>query len=303
MDSARSSPIRWCEGLRSIGLRKLSPNEVEELRLVVRAAPLRFWLPIAIAIASPLTLYVSFLLHENGPEPPLHRLVPICILMLLGGIILPAASLLVSRDIVNRWRLLRRDLEESTVEQFTAVETCGNDDVSYDSSEAPRKLEILPNSGIVFSIDGSSPAHRTTVHVYESSSPPESMPYEMINRILTRIVKILFRRRRPSIKTDGPNALLNYALELARECGEDWPIQERLGKAYPHFTQQELDHYNAIAQEAMKYGYDLVYTMAEKNGKNISKSDWNEAYLSRYPWVDKKNLSRLFSAGKIDAMH
>ncbi len=76
------------------------------------------------------------------------------------------------------------------------------------------------------------------------------------------------------------------------------PVQGRLKKAYPYFTQQELDEYNAIAQEAMKYGYDLVCSLAGKHRKSIEESVWKEIYLSRYHWIDNINLRRLFYTGR-----
>jgi len=116
--------------------------------------------------------------------------------------------------------------------------------------------------------------------------------------IINSILTLLFRRRKPSLKKGGEDAILNYALELAQEWGEDWlmPIQERLGKAYPSFTRQELDRYNTIAQEAMFFGHNLVYK-AKEDGNDITKSEWQTVFLSRYPWVDKRNLSHLYSTG------
>ena len=117
----------------------------------------------------------------------------------------------------------------------------------------------------------------------------------MINQLLS----MLFRRRKPNIKKEGEEALMNYALEIAQAWGEDWltPIQGRLSRAYPKLTQEQLDKYNSIAQEAMKYGHDLVYSMSEKQGRDISEAQWKETYLSRYAWVDSKNLNHLFSTG------
>jgi len=118
--------------------------------------------------------------------------------------------------------------------------------------------------------------------------------------MISKIFTLLFRRRKPNIEKQGEDTLLNYALDLAQEWGDDWlkSIQERLSKDYPYFSQEELDKYNDIAQEAMNHGHDLVYFMAEEQGKEISESEWKEAYLSRYPWVDEKNLKHLFSTGK-----
>ena len=93
---------------------------------------------------------------------------------------------------------------------------------------------------------------------------------------------------------------MNFALDLAQEWGEDWlqPIQGRLSAAYPNLTREELDRYNTIAQDAMHFGHGLVYSMMEKQGKNIDEAQWKKDYLTRYPWVDDKNLNHLFSTGK-----
>lgn len=118
--------------------------------------------------------------------------------------------------------------------------------------------------------------------------------------MLNRILRFLFIRRAPSLETCGEETLMNYALELAQEWGDEWlkPTHERLRKAYPNMPPSELDRLNSVAQEAMKYGHDLVYSMVEQEGKNINLSVWREAFTSRYPWVDEKNLKHLFSTGK-----
>jgi len=122
--------------------------------------------------------------------------------------------------------------------------------------------------------------------------------------VINRILRKFLVRRKPAILPGNEELLLNYCLDLAQEWGDFWlkPIQDRLGKAYPHLTPQELDHHNEIAQAAMKYGYDLVYSMAESEGKDVSQSIWQANYSARYPWVDKRNLSHLFSTGNYYAM-
>ena len=42
--------------------------------------------------------------------------------------------------------------------------------------------------------------------------------------------------------------------------------------------------------------------LTEAQGKNINQETWKESYLSRYPWVDDKNLKHLFSTGSYYAM-
>jgi hypothetical protein len=115
----------------------------------------------------------------------------------------------------------------------------------------------------------------------------------MINKI-----RSLFRLRKQHVEYDE-EALMNYALDLAQEWGGNWlkPIQDRLSKAYPKLTRSELDKFNAIAQDAMQFGHNLVYSMAEQKGKFVDETQWRTEYISRYPWVDEKNLKHLFSTG------
>jgi hypothetical protein len=117
--------------------------------------------------------------------------------------------------------------------------------------------------------------------------------------MIKKLITFLFRRRNPNIDKRDEKALMNYALDLAQEWGDYWlePIQGRLNKAYPSFTRDELNRYNAIAQDAMQFGHDLVYSMAEQQGKNVDETQWRNEYLSRYPWVNEKNLKHLFSTG------
>ncbi|WP_339844590.1 hypothetical protein [uncultured Halopseudomonas sp.] len=66
---------------------------------------------------------------------------------------------------------------------------------------------------------------------------------------------------------------LNEAFHLAMAWGKDWlqPVQGRLAKAHPQLNEKELDHYNSVVQEAMKFGHDQVYSMAEIHGKKLAK--------------------------------
>ena len=47
----------------------------------------------------------------------------------------------------------------------------------------------------------------------------------------------------------------------------------------------------------MRYGHQTVYALAEANGNNARREDFDAAMRSRYPWVDAGNLARLFSQG------
>ena len=125
--------------------------------------------------------------------------------------------------------------------------------------------------------------------------PEVALDTEMLNRML----RALSVRRAPSQSSCGEEALLNYALDLAQEWGNEWlkPTQERLRQSYPQMSQSELDRLDSMARAAMNYGHELVHSMAAKEGANVNQSAWCECVLSRYPWVDERNLKHLYSTG------
>lgn len=92
---------------------------------------------------------------------------------------------------------------------------------------------------------------------------------------------------------------LNAGLALAMEWGENWlkPIQARLRLRYPQLTQAELDDFNRLCQEAMKFGHDTVYELAMEAGKTIRVNDFEPRMHARFPWVDSRNVAHLFSQG------
>lgn len=102
------------------------------------------------------------------------------------------------------------------------------------------------------------------------------------------------------------NEILNSGLGFAMEFGENWlqPIHQRLLSKYDFLTKKQLDEYNSKCTEVMKIGQNFIYktlvevsenqvTIEENHLKEILKS----FMLSDYPWIDDKNLSRLFNQG------
>lgn len=92
---------------------------------------------------------------------------------------------------------------------------------------------------------------------------------------------------------------LNAGLALAMEWGENWlkPIQARLRLRYPQLSQAELDQFNSLCQEAMKFGHDTVYELAQEAGTKTRVSDFESRFRTRYPWADARNVSHLYSQG------
>ena len=100
-------------------------------------------------------------------------------------------------------------------------------------------------------------------------------------------------------ETSSRDALLNEGLHLAMEWGADWlkPIQGRLGARHPDLSLEQLNEINSICQAAMKFGHDFVYDLALKSGKDTKYESFEPAMKARYPWVNSKNASHLFSQG------
>jgi len=94
--------------------------------------------------------------------------------------------------------------------------------------------------------------------------------------------------------------ILNNGLTLALEWGENWlkPIGPRLKEKYPNLSEEQLDLYNKICQQAMRSAQDLVYTMAESVGRhNLKYEEWESIIKTAYPWISQENRSHLFSQG------
>lgn len=108
-------------------------------------------------------------------------------------------------------------------------------------------------------------------------------------------------------KQNSPeNEILNSGLDFTMEFGENWlqPIHQRLFSKYDFLTKKQLDEYNLICTKAMKSGKDLIYKTLVEVSENQATIDENHLkeklksfMLSNYPWIDDKNLSRLFNQG------
>jgi len=108
-------------------------------------------------------------------------------------------------------------------------------------------------------------------------------------------------RKQPANHREHLDAqILNDGLHLAMAFGDDWlsPVQERLAKQYPALTTEQLDEYNTVCQEAMRFGHSTIYEVARKTlDKTCAEGvdDYRRRVHSIYPWVDEGNLSSLFS--------
>ena len=112
-------------------------------------------------------------------------------------------------------------------------------------------------------------------------------------------LKNLFSEKNPS-----EVEILNSGLSFAMEFGQNWlqPIQERLAKKFSFLSSLELDNYNATCKNVMDNGQEFVYKILEnlvENNQTIKEMELKQKFadfiLSEYNWIDKKNISKLFS--------
>ena len=93
-----------------------------------------------------------------------------------------------------------------------------------------------------------------------------------------------------------PDDLLNTALELATEWGENFrkPINTRIRTKYPDLTDADIDKLTEIARRAES----RIYSLAEKrNTGTLSEHDSNRIAKQEFPWLNASNLSRLSNIG------
>ncbi len=95
---------------------------------------------------------------------------------------------------------------------------------------------------------------------------------------------------------DDETALLNKALELATEWGENFrkPIHDRLRVFYPELSDAEIDTLTATVRAAES----RVYAIAELEMQGgISEFDIVNAVLAEFPWMDESQAARLKNIG------
>lgn len=105
-------------------------------------------------------------------------------------------------------------------------------------------------------------------------------------------------------KNESENSILNSGLKFAMEFGENCnqPIQKRLSKKYVFLSSQQLNEYNTICRDAMNYGenyFSKTLEILNQNNHTIEEKELKEKIaiymLEKYSWIDKKNMSKLFS--------
>lgn len=92
------------------------------------------------------------------------------------------------------------------------------------------------------------------------------------------------------------DALLNLALELATEWGENFrkPIHERIRAVHPDLTDAEIDELTAIARQAESRIYSLC---EDEMAGSIGEYDIVPTATCEFPWLSSSNAGRLKNIG------
>jgi len=176
MTEPPSTNVRWCLGLQSIGVRALTADETATLRRHARAVLGRLLRLLVLLVASPVMLLGSVLLVGDGLQPSWQRMIPAAFLLVAGGFFLPAAALLVARDVLRAWRAVRSDLRAGTIEQFRAAPPADDGETTTPPPTAEdarvHSIDVVPWSRQVLLLNGAPPERPLTAEVYESAPPP-----------------------------------------------------------------------------------------------------------------------------------
>jgi len=90
--------------------------------------------------------------------------------------------------------------------------------------------------------------------------------------------------------------LLNYALKLATEWGENYgkPIKELILRLFPELSDEEIASLTKLSRDAEYYIYDLA--TQELDGK-INENEIIPLAVEKFSWLDAYNAARLANIG------
>jgi hypothetical protein len=104
-------------------------------------------------------------------------------------------------------------------------------------------------------------------------------------------------------KNDSSEEILNFAFKTFRDNYFDANTAfRRLKRRYPSIPVQTIETYVQECEKANTYGVEWIQSAATKETKpkklgnnNKLRQQFNEIMIEKFPWVDKSNLSSLYS--------
>lgn len=112
--------------------------------------------------------------------------------------------------------------------------------------------------------------------------------FTWLKRILTSGMQPPFSSR---VLNKGLSAALVWGPELAK------PWRKRMALRCPLLAKEHLAELESICKRAMDFGHRSTFDLASKFGDQTKYEDFEPLMKAKYPWVDSRNLSRLFSQG------
>ncbi len=106
-------------------------------------------------------------------------------------------------------------------------------------------------------------------------------------------IKRLFMRPPKPSNDKIANAALNLSLEWGENFGK--PINARLIEMFPQVSETQAAELDRLCKEIKRYAFDLYYDMVASNKMN--EGTVQQKIKTRYPFLDKDNLSRLGTQG------
>ena len=93
------------------------------------------------------------------------------------------------------------------------------------------------------------------------------------------------------------SCLLNRALALSLSPDSSWPsqVEKLLKENYPLCNNAKISQCSAASQAVKEYAAALLSDPVSGGSEAISKEQWQSTLLSKYPWINGKNISKLYS--------
>ncbi len=93
------------------------------------------------------------------------------------------------------------------------------------------------------------------------------------------------------------NELLNHALSLSMEFGENWlvDIDLRLKSMYPALSKAELRDYDNLCKEINRAAQNFISKNPKNDTQFIDFSAFEKFIKLKYEWINEENLSKLYS--------
>jgi hypothetical protein len=168
------STEKWIKGLKFKEKRPFTPEESTEIKRKINKFRIVTWLWI---IGYPIGLFLIFLIG-NG-ESSQYRILNIIISIVIIIYIMIVLALVILRSIENLKviKCLKKDYESGLIEKYEVMtsSTALSNNNFVGGIEVKKYIEVIPEAGLVFRLDGGRPAKTILVEIAKVAKSAENI--------------------------------------------------------------------------------------------------------------------------------